>query len=163
MTDRCLPPRVARTWHGRRAYLVIRAMAVRVRFGENDRVVDVMEASLAGSVLLLVMAIAMGITAIWDIGGMASKMRGRLEERSLFGGLYRRMPSWTFRAFGVWCIIFGIGQLVYVWHYAGRVELARFSVVGEHAAPCTRQVVPGRRRGTNAPADPRGRSAPCCR
>ncbi|MBO0801587.1 MAG: hypothetical protein J2P25_00715 [Nocardiopsaceae bacterium] len=77
--------------------------------------VDVMEASLVGSVLLLFMGIAMGITAIWDIGGVASRMRADLEEWPLFGGLYRRMPSWTFRAFGIWCIIFGIGQLIFMY------------------------------------------------
>jgi hypothetical protein len=27
---------------------------------------------------------------------------------------YRRLPPWYFRAFGVWCFVFGIGQLIFV-------------------------------------------------
>lgn len=70
---------------------------------------------MAGSVVLLVMAVAMGVVAIWDVGGQATTMRARLEAMPVLGAAYRRMPSWTFRAFGVWCFVFGIGQLVFVY------------------------------------------------
>jgi hypothetical protein len=39
-------------------------------------------------------------------------MRTDLDERPNVGGLYRRLPSWTFRAFGIWAVVFGIGQLI---------------------------------------------------
>ena len=58
--------------------------------------------------------VAIGVVCIWDVGGLATMMRARLEERSVMRAWYRRLPSWTFRAFGVWCIVFGIGQLIYV-------------------------------------------------
>jgi hypothetical protein len=73
------------------------------------------EARLAWSVVLLVVAIAMGALAIWDIGRLATTMRARLEAMPMAGASYRRLPSWTFRAFGVWCFVFGIGQLVFVY------------------------------------------------
>ena len=69
---------------------------------------------MAGSVVLLVLAVAMGVVFIGDVGGTATKMRSRLEERSMMRAWYRRLPPWTFRAFGVWCVVFGIGQLIYV-------------------------------------------------
>ena len=74
-----------------------------------------MGAHVAGSVLLFVFAVAMGAAFTWDIGGLATKMRQRLEAKSIFGDLYKRMPSWTFRAFGVWCFVCGIGWLIYVY------------------------------------------------
>jgi hypothetical protein len=70
---------------------------------------------LIGSVLFCAAVIAIGIAFIWDIGGLASKMRVRAEESPVSGGLYRRMPSWAFRAFGVWWIICGIGWLIYAY------------------------------------------------
>lgn len=69
---------------------------------------------MVGSVVLLVLAVSMGVVCIWDIGGAATAMRVRLEERSVMRAWYRRLPSWTFRAFGVWCVVLGIGQLIYV-------------------------------------------------
>jgi hypothetical protein len=66
-------------------------------------------------VVLLVVAAAMGVVAIWDVGGLATTMRARLEAMPVLGASYRRLPSWTFRAFGVWCFVFGIGQLVFVY------------------------------------------------
>jgi hypothetical protein len=65
-------------------------------------------------VLLLVLAVAMGVVAVWDLGGLATTMRTRLDALPLLGASYARLPSWTFRAFGVWCIVFGIGQLIFV-------------------------------------------------
>ena len=41
-------------------------------------------------------------------------MRARLEERSVMRAWYKRLPPWTFRAFGVWAVVFGIGQLIFV-------------------------------------------------
>jgi hypothetical protein len=45
------------------------------------------------SAVLLVFGVVMGTALIWDLGGFASRMRQRLEERSFDGALYRRMPS----------------------------------------------------------------------
>ena len=66
-----------------------------------------------GSAVLLVAAFAMGAAFIWNLGGFADRMRQGLEDAPLAGVLYRRMPSWTLRAFGIWCLIFGIGQLTF--------------------------------------------------
>ena len=71
------------------------------------------EVFLAGSVLLLVLSVAMGAVAIWDFGGLATTVRRRLSAMPVLGALYRRTPSWAFRAFGVWYILFGIGQLMF--------------------------------------------------
>ena len=60
--------------------------------------------------ILLVASLAMGVGFFWDVRGFATTMRRRLEERDFDGALYRRLPSWAFRAFGVWCFVFGIGQ-----------------------------------------------------
>ena len=69
---------------------------------------------MAGSVVFLVLCVAIGVVCIWDVGGLATMMRSRLETRSVMRAWYRRLPPWTFRAFGVWGIVFGIGQLTYV-------------------------------------------------
>jgi len=62
-----------------------------------------------------VVVIALGVVAIRDIGGLATITRTRLEAMPVAGASYRRLPSWTFRAFGVWCFVFGIGQLAVVY------------------------------------------------
>jgi hypothetical protein len=80
---------------------------------------------LVGSVVLLVLGLVMGAVAIWDVRGLASSMRGRLEERSVIGAAYKRMPSWTFRAFGVWCVVFGVGQFAIVYIVTRRLPFAR--------------------------------------
>ena len=69
---------------------------------------------MIGSVVLLVLAVGMGVVCIWDAGGAATAMRARLEERSMMRAWYRRLPPWYFRAFGVWCFVFGVGQLIFV-------------------------------------------------
>jgi hypothetical protein len=74
---------------------------------------------LAGSAVLLVLAVAMGVVCIWDIRGRASTMRARLEARSIMGAWYKRLPSWSFRVFGVWCLVCGVGQLLFVIATAG--------------------------------------------
>jgi hypothetical protein len=74
-----------------------------------------MGAALIGSLVLLLLALAMGAAFLWDIRGFATRMRVRLEAREFDGGLYRRLPPWTFRAAGIWCIVFGVGQLAFVW------------------------------------------------
>jgi hypothetical protein len=66
------------------------------------------------SAVLLVFGVVMGTVFIWDLGGFASRMRQRLEERSFDGAFYRRMPAWALRAFGIWAMVFGIGQFVYI-------------------------------------------------
>jgi hypothetical protein len=72
------------------------------------------EACLTGSVLLLVLALAMGATAIWDLGGLATAVRARLEALPMLGASYKRLPSWALRAFGVWCFVFGVAQVIFV-------------------------------------------------
>ena len=67
---------------------------------------------MIGVLLFFVMAEAMGVAFFWDVRGFASLMRRRMEAGP-FGGLYRRLPSWTYRAFGVWCFAFGFGQFAY--------------------------------------------------
>jgi energy-coupling factor transporter transmembrane protein EcfT len=68
---------------------------------------------MAPSVVFLLVALAMGVVFIWDVGRVATAMRARLEERSMMRAWYKRLPPWTFRAFGVWCVVFGIGQLIF--------------------------------------------------
>lgn len=67
---------------------------------------------LAGSIVILVIALAMGVALIWDIQRLASRMREGVESGPL-GGLHKRLPSWTYRAFGIWCVLFGCGQFAY--------------------------------------------------
>jgi hypothetical protein len=74
----------------------------------------VMEVPLIYSVLLFVFGIAMGIGFIWDIGGVASRMHAQLERDPKYDGLYK--PWWP-RAFGVWAILFSVGQLVYFYGF----------------------------------------------
>ena len=66
------------------------------------------------SVLLLVLAVAIGVVSIWDVGGVVTAMRARLEAMPVLGASHRRLPSWVFRAFGVWCIVFGVAQFIYL-------------------------------------------------
>jgi hypothetical protein len=66
------------------------------------------------SAVLLAFGVVMGAVFVWDLGGLASRVRERLEARSLDGAFYRRMPSWFLRAFGIWCFVFGIGQFAFV-------------------------------------------------
>ena len=57
----------------------------------------------------------MGAGAAWDPGGLATRIRARLDAMPMLGGWYRRLPSWAFRALGVLCFTFGIGQLIFVY------------------------------------------------
>ena len=70
---------------------------------------------MVGSGLLLVLAVGMGVVAIWDVGGLATAIRARFELMPILGASYRRLPSWVFRLFGIWCIVIGIGQLIFVY------------------------------------------------
>jgi hypothetical protein len=54
----------------------------------------------------------MGVAFIGDVGGFATRMRKGLQNVQP-GVLHRWMPSWTFRAFGVYCIMFAIGELIF--------------------------------------------------
>jgi hypothetical protein len=45
---------------------------------------------------------------------VATAVRARLEAKSMMRAWYKRLPPCYFRAFGVWCIVFGIGQLIFV-------------------------------------------------
>jgi len=70
---------------------------------------------VAGSVALLVFGIVLGVLAIWDVCGRPTAVRERLEAMPILGASYKRLPSWAFRAFGVWCIALGFGQLIYIY------------------------------------------------
>ena len=70
--------------------------------------------------IMLVVSLAVGIVFCWDVRGYATRSRQRLEARTLDGALYRRLPPWTFRAFGVWCFVFGIGQFVFLTFFVAR-------------------------------------------
>jgi len=70
---------------------------------------------LVYSALLFVFGVAMGVTFIWDIGGMATRLREQeIGKGGISTALFKRAP-WMPRAFGVWAIVFGIGQLIYVY------------------------------------------------
>jgi hypothetical protein len=60
-----------------------------------------LETCVIGPVLVLVLAVAIGIAVIWNIGGVLTRMRARLNAMPLLGATYGRLPSWVFRAFGV--------------------------------------------------------------
>jgi hypothetical protein len=64
------------------------------------------------SFVVLVGSLVLGAVLHWDVRGYATRSRQRFEARALDGALYRKLPAWTFRAFGVWCFVFGIGQFV---------------------------------------------------
>jgi hypothetical protein len=61
---------------------------------------------------MLVYAWALGAAFFWDVRGVATRARRKFEARALDGGLYRKLPSWAFRAFGIWCFVFGVGEFV---------------------------------------------------
>ena len=66
-----------------------------------------------GPSILLVVCLAMGAGFFWDIRGFAAAARRRFEERRFDGALHRKLPSWAYRAFGIWCFAFGIGQFLF--------------------------------------------------
>lgn len=69
---------------------------------------------MAGSVVFLLVALAVGAVFIWDMGGTASSIRARFENQGgPAGEMYARLPSWATRAFGMWWIACGIAQLAY--------------------------------------------------
>ena len=69
--------------------------------------------TLVIALVFLVFGVAMGVVLIWDIGGLATRMRAEAEERPFTGSLMKRMPSWTFRACGIWCVAFGISFCIW--------------------------------------------------
>ena len=71
-------------------------------------------------IIMLVLSLVMGVVLCWDVRGCATEFRQRLEARAIDGALFRRLPAWTFRAFGAWCFVFGIGQFVFLGFYASR-------------------------------------------
>lgn len=68
------------------------------------------------SLALFVVCAALGIAFIWDVGGFAARLRRQLDWDPVYRALYRRLP-WFNRAFGVWCIVFGVGQLIYFYGF----------------------------------------------
>jgi hypothetical protein len=97
-----MSPVPAPFWHGCGTLL-----ALHRRYGHEA-------VTVIPSAVLLVFGVLMGAALIWDLGGFASRMREGLEGQALGGVLYRRLPTWTLRAFGIWCVIFGIGQFFYL-------------------------------------------------
>lgn len=74
---------------------------------------------LIPSILLLVYAWGVGAAFLWDVRGVATRVRRKWEARALEGAMLgRQLPSWAFRAFALWCFVFGVG------------EFALFNVVG---------------------------------
>ncbi len=63
-----------------------------------------------GQVVFMLFCVAIGVVLVTDSGGLASRMLYRLRGQPVTGRLYARMPVWVMRAFGVWAIIFGLGQ-----------------------------------------------------
>lgn len=59
------------------------------------------------ALLYMIMCYAMGIAFITDAGGFGTKMLTRMKEKPVTGRLHAWLPSWTTRAFGVWCFIWG--------------------------------------------------------
>jgi hypothetical protein len=84
---------------------------------DGDGCPGLMEVPLIYPVLLFVFCIASGIAFIWNIGGLATRMRASLERDPKYVALFGRLP-WLPRAFfGAWCIVFGIGQLIYFYGF----------------------------------------------
>jgi hypothetical protein len=66
------------------------------------------------SAVLLVFAVAMGVALLWDPGGIAGRWRQGMERQAERAIVSQRIPAgWTLRAFGIWCVAFGIGQFIY--------------------------------------------------
>jgi len=70
--------------------------------------------------VFLIVSWAMGAGFFWDIRGFATHMRARVEAQPITGRLNRLLPSWFYRAFGVWCFVFGTGVFVFLWSQARR-------------------------------------------
>lgn len=60
--------------------------------------------------IILVFSLAYGIALVTDYRMLASLTLERLRAERVTGRLYARMPPWTFRAFGIWIIVAGVGQ-----------------------------------------------------
>jgi hypothetical protein len=67
--------------------------------GTHDRI-------QVGQLILMVLCVAYGVVLFTNSGGLASRMLDGLRQHRV----YARTPVWTMRAFGVWVIVFGIGQ-----------------------------------------------------
>jgi hypothetical protein len=67
---------------------------------------------LIPSLVLLVYAWGLGAVFFWDVRGMATRTRRRYEARALYNARYWKLPSWAFRAFGIWCFVFGVGEFL---------------------------------------------------
>ena len=68
--------------------------------------------------VFLMLCVGIGVALIWDVGGFATRVRATAEEQPITGKLAKRMPSWTHRAFGIWCMVFGVG--ICIWALAQR-------------------------------------------
>lgn len=66
---------------------------------------------LPAFLLYVIMVYVTGIVFIADIGQFGTKMLVRVKEKPVSGRLYARWPSWTMRAFGVWCLIWGTASI----------------------------------------------------
>ncbi len=66
------------------------------------------------SAVFLVVAVAMGVALLWDLGGIAGRWRQGMERHAERAIGSRRIPAgWTLRAFGIFYVAFGIGQFIY--------------------------------------------------
>jgi hypothetical protein len=68
--------------------------------------------------VLMVFSVALGVVWVTDFRGIASRWLDHLRQERVMGRLYARMPVSAFRAFGVWPILFGVGQF-FLFRYVG--------------------------------------------
>lgn len=64
--------------------------------------------------IFLALCAVTGAVFLFDLGGFASRMRQGIEQQRPFGAAHQRLPAWTFRAFGAWCVVFGIGMFIFL-------------------------------------------------
>ena len=106
-----------RQWSARLLYSAAVLASVR-RLGRLDRqpIVELIVSQLGeivlGPSLILIFSLTWGIILFWDVRGYATRVRRQTEARRFDGALYRKLPSWWLRAFGIWCFVFGIGQFI---------------------------------------------------
>jgi hypothetical protein len=60
--------------------------------------------------VLMVFSVALGVVWVSDFRGIASRWLDHLRQERVTGRLYARMPIRVFRVFGMWPIVFGVGQ-----------------------------------------------------
>jgi hypothetical protein len=84
--------------------------------------VDALSGGDAGVAIFSVLCLVLGLVLVFDIGKFATRMLQRLRAEGDYSGdsisrrigrfpgrsFYRRMPDWSMRAGGLWCIAVAI-------------------------------------------------------